>query len=665
MSRSASRSLLVPLVVLASILYGGLLTAAEGPSSTERPAEVDPEDLPTNEECATCHASPELRRSGLSQGSQKDLLVTDESLAGSVHARLSCIACHSSVRDLPHGDAEAIGPATCVPCHDETVEEYERAVHGRGGVREGTRNALPCSTCHGPAHEILSSRNPEAPTFRARVPETCGGCHGELKMVVEVLDPSLRKPLFAYQESVHGRAVGERGSMEAAVCTDCHGVHEILPPTDSRSPIFRFNVPGMCGQCHEDVLQEYADSVHGQATSLGVGRSPVCTDCHGIHNIKSPVDPESSVTAQAIARTTCPQCHQSVSLRDELGLPVERVQSYLDSYHGLALQRGSKVVANCASCHGIHDIYPSRDPRSTVHPSRLTETCGKCHPGANENFTRGKIHDFTPETSGLGAAIDDWVAQVYFLMIVVTIGGMLAHNFLDLRRKADPAHRALPLEHVVSPRLDRPQRVQHAVLAASFILLVLTGFALKFPSSWLSDLFGPGEDVRRLLHRVAAVVMVALGLYHAYYLLATVSGRKALHRMTPTLGDVRDLRNTLAFNLGLRRERPEMPHFGYAEKMEYWAVIWGTVVMGVTGFLLWFKIFATDLGLPLWAIDLARTVHYYEAWLATLAIIVWHFYFVFFDPAVYPMNWGWWNGWVHGRAPEPEEVTAAEQETGG
>jgi hypothetical protein len=92
--------------------------------------------------------------------------------------------------------------------------------------------------------------------------------------------------------------------------------------------------------------------------------------------------------------------------------------------------------------------------------------------------------------------------------------------------------------------------------------------------------------------------------------------------------------------------------------MEYWALVWGTVVMAVTGFVLWFKMAATEwLGWPLWAVDLAEVIHYYEAWLATLAIITWHFYFVIFDPSVYPMNWAWLTGWIRKRSrdgtPEP------------
>src|SRR5208283_1819188 len=91
--------------------------------------------------------------------------------------------------------------------------------------------------------------------------------------------------------------------------------------------------------------------------------------------------------------------------------------------------------------------------------------------------------------------------------------------------------------------------------------------------------------------------------------------------------------------------RPQFKRFGYAEKMEYWAVVWGTFLMGGTGMLIWFKFYTTDL-FPRWVIEVSTTVHFYEAVLATLAIVVWHFYFVIFDPEIYPINWAFLDGKV-------------------
>ena len=94
---------------------------------------------------------------------------------------------------------------------------------------------------------------------------------------------------------------------------------------------------------------------------------------------------------------------------------------------------------------------------------------------------------------------------------------------------------------------------------------------------------------------------------------------------------------------GFAEQRPMFRRFSYAEKAEYWALVWGTFVMAGTGLMAWFKVF-TGARVPGWWIDVALTIHWYEAILATLAIIVWHFYAVIFDPDAYPMNFAWFDG---------------------
>jgi cytochrome b subunit of formate dehydrogenase len=97
------------------------------------------------------------------------------------------------------------------------------------------------------------------------------------------------------------------------------------------------------------------------------------------------------------------------------------------------------------------------------------------------------------------------------------------------------------------------------------------------------------------------------------------------------------------FNLGLSKIKPKLGRFSYIEKAEYWALVWGTIVMTVTGLIMWFDNTFIGLFTKLgW--DIARTIHYYEAWLAFLAIVIWHFYFVIFNPDVYPMNIAWLKG---------------------
>jgi len=180
-------------------------------------------------------------------------------------------------------------------------------------------------------------------------------------------------------------------------------------------------------------------------------------------------------------------------------------------------------------------------------------------------------------------------------------------------------------------------------LLLSFFTLVLTGFALKFPGSWFEQMLGMSEHLRQLLHRIAAVVLIAVSIYHIFDLIFTRQGRKLARDMFPTLDDVRAAWQNVAYYLGLTSTKPEFPRFNYAEKAEYWALVWGMIVMAVTGVMLWAKVLVGN-HMARWWLDVATAIHFYEAVLATLAIVVWHFYQVFFDPDVYPMNWAWWDG---------------------
>jgi cytochrome b subunit of formate dehydrogenase len=185
------------------------------------------------------------------------------------------------------------------------------------------------------------------------------------------------------------------------------------------------------------------------------------------------------------------------------------------------------------------------------------------------------------------------------------------------------------------------------MLLVSFTLLVLTGFALIFPDAWwvapVRNISPLMFELRSILHRTAGVVMILTSLYHVYYVFFVPRGKQLLHDMLPDRSDITEILGTLRHNLGLAGDRPEFGRFSYVEKAEYWALIWGTIVMAATGFILWFD--NTFIGLLTklgW--DIARTIHYYEAWLATLAIIVWHFYFVIFNPETYPLNLAFWKG---------------------
>jgi formate dehydrogenase gamma subunit len=332
-------------------------------------------------------------------------------------------------------------------------------------------------------------------------------------------------------------------------------------------------------------------------------------------------------------------------MNTKYNLPPDRVKTFFESYHGLAAQYGSTLAANCASCHGVHKILPSSDPRSTIYQTNLVVTCGKCHPGATANFAQSKVHiDVAAASSGdgLGARTNWWVRRVYLALIVGTIGFMVAHNGLLFARKVAARYRLADFSLL---RMNVSQRRQHLVLAGSFIVLAITGFALKFPDSLVAKLMGSNEPFRRWAHRGAGVILLAVGVYHIVYLLRKKDGRRLVKDLLPVKKDAKDLSANVRYLVGLSEQKAKIGRFGYAEKMEYWAVIWGTIIMGVSGLMIWFKMDVTRF-VPRWAVDVALTIHYYEAILACLAILVWHFYHVIFDPDVYPLNWACWNGKV-------------------
>lgn len=580
-----------------------------------------------NAECFGCHSE-----------------ISVESFASSIHGKNLCTSCHAQITAIPH--ATPIALPTCSQCHRIESEIYNSSDHGIA-LKAGVDEAASCRNCHGDPHMLLNSRNPKSPVYRANIPNTCASCHeDEAKMSKYALTEKM--PFKSYSETVHGKALIEDNLISAAICTDCHGSHDLHSLNNPKSKIYRANVPFTCGKCHENVLQTYERSIHGKDALAGKREAPVCTDCHGEHTIKSPKDLTSSVYPTAISETTCPQCHSAERIVTKYRLPADRVKTYLESYHGLAAKYGSITVANCASCHGAHDILPSKDPNSSVNKNNLPKTCGKCHPGAGEQLAKGSVH-IAPSTTRDRAVF--YVTIFYIFLIVVTIGGMLFHNLLDFLKKLSEHYR-IKKEEGKHLRFTFDERVQHFILFVTFTALAYTGFALRYSHAWWAlpfTVLGTGSDWRGIVHRVMAVIFCGLCVYHIAFLIATRRGRAEFKSFIPKARDFNDLFSMFKYNLGLAKEHPKFERFNYIEKSEYWALVWGSLIMVVTGMMLAFENF-TMRHFPKWMLDVAGTIHFYEAVLATLAIIVWHFYFSIFDPTQYPMNWSW----LTGRASEKE-----------
>jgi len=628
-----------PLKHSASV-HGGILGCTDCHSTIKEyphPAKVP------KVQCSTCHADEASH------------------MALSVHAVLgeaACQSCHGSAHEVSAASQSA--PLKCGQCHEQEVKDFHGSIHG-AAAKAGDPDAPKCFSCHGPVHQIQASSDANSPVAKKNLPDTCAACHSNSDFLARHKIP-LAHPVELYRQSVHGRGVVD-GDGAAASCSDCHGSHRILPGRDSRSTINHFNIAATCGQCHSEIAKTYLESVHGQAMKAGSADAPVCTDCHGEHLILGPKDASSPVSTAKVSTVTCGRCHNDERLALRYNLPMDRVPSYADSYHGLAMREGSQTVANCASCHGVHNIFPASDARSTVNAANLSKTCGACHAGAGEHFAIGPVHVQT--AAGPAHPVVKSIRWFYWGIIPLTLGFMLLHNLVDLVakvRRREHRHDSGPM--VV--RMDRPFLIVHWGLLLSFLVLVLTGFALKYPDAvWARPLLHwEGRFAfRGVLHRCGAVLLIATMAYHLIYLAINRRQREFVVAMLPQGKDLQDLLQVFTYNLGISKKAPQFARFNYAEKLEYWALLWGAIVMAVSGCLLWFNNF-TLRHFPKWIADAATAVHFYEAILATFSILLWHFYMVIFDPKVYPMDTAWLSGKVpaaHYQHSRPEYLRTLEQ----
>lgn len=220
-------------------------------------------------------------------------------------------------------------------------------------------------------------------------------------------------------------------------------------------------------------------------------------------------------------------------------------------------------------------------------------------------------------------------------------------------------------------RMNRTERWQHALLIAAFIVLMVTGLPLMSDEIGLvRGLAGRGgaRALNRVLHRAAALLLIGDLAWHFLYTVLTARGRRNVRDKAPRRQDVRDAVALLGYNSGLaavlrrrglfrrffdrhpfwRFERsPEFDRFSFAEKFEYWSLVWGSAVMIVTGVFMWSPGMSLRL-FPLWFHQVFVVIHGYEAVLAFLAILVWHMYNAHLKPGVFPMSRIWLGGGISG-----------------
>lgn len=375
-----------------------------------------------NKECLRCH--------GQSSTLAPSLKIDEVAYYSSPHASLACTTCHiiSLKREgaIPH--EKNIAPPDCTSaCHREeprpglpsTPLNYKDSVHGRAFLERGEKEVARCWDCHG-KHNILPASNPASTVNRLNIPRTCSVCHENMAVVLKY-HIHREAPYQEYRQSIHGQALFSRGlSSFAAVCTDCHGVHNIQGVGE---PHLMARQPATCGRCHEQIFSRYKESIHGETALKGDPNSPLCVDCHGEHKIIPPGEAGSSTYYQNIPRT-CATCHARSDIMKKYGVPGDRISTFIESLHGIALGYGVKGVATCVTCHGAHDIFPASDPRSSVHPNNLVRTCGQnsCHPGMPETIARAKIHvGISASTRGIPFYLERFLVILVLITAVITV----------------------------------------------------------------------------------------------------------------------------------------------------------------------------------------------------------------------------------------------------
>jgi cytochrome b subunit of formate dehydrogenase len=565
------------------------------------------------EDCLMCHESMEP-------------LVDKGVLDASIHSGFECTVCHQDIREIPH--EEIPKGVDCSSCHSEIATENSQSIHGEARAG-GDEDAPTCANCHG-SHGIFPRDNPRSLVNPLNIPETCSNCHTSEKITDQHPLPS---PEFieSYKKSVHGRGVLVSGLIVSAVCSDCHGAHNIRPKSDKNSSVYRANIPLTCKKCHLGIYDNFERSIHGKLWDEGDERGPVCVTCHESHTIKEPF----STGFRLKISEECGVCHE------------DRAHTYLDTFHGQATSLGFLQVAKCSDCHTPHLNLPKDNPLSTIYAGNLINTCGRCHAHITEKFV-----SYDPHSNPTDKERSPFLYYTYTFMkwLLISVFGFFGfHTILWIQRSAV----AVAREEVQRQwrdgkyilRFVTPHRVTHIALVVSFLGLAATGLPLKYHfTEWarvLGSVLG-GVETARYFHRLFAIVTLGYVIFHIGYMLnqILIKGNVGLlygpNSMIPRGKDLVDLYQNVRWFLYLG-PRPKLDRWTYWEKFDYFAVFWGIPVIGISGLMLWLPELFTKI-LPGYLLNIAMVVHGEEALLAVGFIFTFHFFHTHVRPETFPLD---------------------------
>lgn len=233
-------------------------------------------------------------------------------------------------------------------------------------------------------------------------------------------------------DSIHFQVLSE-SHKNAPICTDCHGAHNVAKPDQPRTRIAQ-----TCSTCHEEIYETYQHSIHGAALAEeGNPDVPTCTYCHGVHNIFDPREPSFHTQIPQL----CGQCHSNRPLMDKYGLSTNVVKTYLADFHGATnvfSGHGAPDIrsyeAVCTDCHGIHDIIKTDDPSAPVFRENLVQVCRQCHPDANANFPAAWLGHYEPSIKHAPLVFS--VKIFYSILIPFMVCGLGVQVLLNIWRAA-------------------------------------------------------------------------------------------------------------------------------------------------------------------------------------------------------------------------------------
>lgn len=581
-------------------------------------------------------------------------------------ATFLCLA--SVLLALPASAASPLDNASCLSCHDGKKGKLEvpaadgakRALHSVAADKfgQGVHAQMQCVACHTDIKDNAETANAHAkdPALALKKVD-CAGCHQDLWDQAQKDGSAKAKPrlelvaknVAAYKNSFHARPSADDKTKPNASCDNCHDTHSFnVPAKDSpQYKEWRLTISNTCGtSCHDDQLEAYAGSVHGQEVlDKKNPKAAVCSDCHTAHAVVN----SSSDPFKLAVTDRCGSCHE------------ENLKTYRGTFHGQISKLGYAYTAKCYNCHGSHDILKVEDPKSKVHIDNRLKTCRECHSGKKElalapagfaSFQpHGHVHDFNryPQI---------WVAwQIMVQLLVGTFAFFWLHTLLWFyrefkERKATSAHRRIKAEAVPSHLKDKhvkrfslTWRIAHITFALSLMVLTITGMPLFYADvSWapviMTALGGP--QTAGLIHRVAAGIFAGVFFWHLIYITVRIAkdwknfkffGPNSL---VPNLQDGKDMLAMFKWFFG-QGPRPVFDRWTYWEKFDYWAPFWGVTIIGVSGLMMWFPHFFGAF-LPGWVFNVAAIFHAEEAFLAVVFLFTVHFFNNHFRPDKFPLE---------------------------